>query len=197
MLEIRNLQVERGGNTICRVPRLTVGPAERVALVGSNGSGKTTLLRVLSGLERAFEGDVVVSVSMRERVYLHQLPYLFRGSVLANVMLGAVARKLPRRQQLTEAHQWLERLGVSHLADRQSGRLSGGERRRVALARTFITGARLLLLDEPFADLDRSGIDGVCRAMAALPEATFLLSSPGVLPQQLADARVNYLDPPS
>ena len=197
MLEIRNLQVDRGGNTICRVPRLTVGHAECVALVGANGSGKTTLLRVLSGLERAFQGDVAVSVTMRERVYLHQLPYLFRGSVLANVMLGAVARKLPRRQQLTEAHQWLERLGVSHLADRQSGRLSGGERRRVALARTFITGARLLLLDEPFADLDRSGIDGVCRAMAALPEATFLLSSPGVLPQQLAAARVNYLDPPS
>lgn len=197
MLEIRNLQVDRGGNTICRVPRLTVGHAECVALVGANGSGKTTLLRVLSGLERAFQGDVAVSATMRERVYLHQLPYLFRGSVLANVMLGAVARKLPRRQQLTEAHQWLERLGVSHLADRQSGRLSGGERRRVALARTFITGARLLLLDEPFADLDRSGIDGVCRAMAALPEATFLLSSPGALPQQLADARVNYLDPPS
>ena len=197
MLEIRNLQVERGGNTICRVPRLTVGRAERVALVGSNGSGKTTLLRVLSGLERAFEGDVVVSVSMRERVYLHQLPYLFRGSVLANVMLGAAARKLPRREQLTEAHQWLERLGVSHLADRQSTRLSGGERRRVALARTFITGAPLLLLDEPFADLDQSGIDGVCRAMAALPEATVLISSPGVLPQQLADTRVNYLDPSS
>ena len=197
MLEIRNLQVDRGGNTICRVPRLTVGHAECVALVGANGSGKTTLLRVLSGLERAFQGDVAVSVTMRERVYLHQLPYLFRGSVLANVMLGAVARKLPRRQQLTEAHQWLERLGVSHLADRQSGRLSGGERRRVALARTFITGARLLLLDAPIADLDRSGIDGVCRAMAALPEATVLISSPGVLPQQLADTRVNYLDPSS
>ena len=134
---------------------------------------------------------------MRERVYLHQLPYLLRGSVLANVMLGAAARKLPRRQQLTEAHQWLERLGVSHLADRQSARLSGGERRRVALARTFITGARVLLLDEPLADLDQSGIAGVCRAMAALPEATVLISSPGVLPQQLADTRVNYLDPSS
>lgn len=195
VLEIRNLCVERGGNTICRISRLTVDRAERVALVGSNGSGKTTLLRVLSGLEGAFEGDVAVSVAVRERVYLHQLPYLFQGSVLANVMLGAAARKLPRRQQLAEARQWLDRLGVSHLADRQSARLSGGERRRVALARTFITGARLLLLDEPFADLDRSGIDGVCRAMAALPEATFLISSPGALPQQLADARVNYLDP--
>ena len=195
MLEIQDLQVERGGNIICRVPRLTVDRAERVALVGSNGSGKTTLLRVLSGLEHEFCGDVAVSVAMRERVYLHQLPYLFRGSVLANVMLGAAARKWSRRQRMAEARQWLDRLGGSHLADRSSARLSGGELRRVALARTFITGARLLLLDEPFADLDRSGIDGVCRAMAALPEATFLISSPGALPQQLADARVNYLDP--
>lgn len=197
MLEIRNLQVERGGSIICRVPRLTVGPAERVALVGSNGSGKTTLLRVLSGLEHAFEGDVAVSVTVRERVYLHQLPYLFRGTVLANVMLGAAARKLPRQQRMAEARDWLERLGVDHLADRQSIGLSGGERRRVALARTFITGARLLLLDEPFADLDQAGIDGVCRAMDALPEVTFLVSSPGDVPRQLAEVRVSYLDPPS
>ncbi|MEE3370093.1 MAG: ATP-binding cassette domain-containing protein [Planctomycetota bacterium] len=197
MLEIRNLHVQRRGKTICQVPGMTVDCGERVALVGANGSGKTTLLRVLSGLEHAFQGEVAVSVTVRERVYLHQLPYLFRGTVLANVMLGAAARKLLRQQRMAEAREWLDRLGVAHLADRQSAGLSGGERRRVALARTFITGARLLLLDEPFADLDQAGIDGVCRAMDALPEATFVVSSPGDVPRQLAEARVSWLDPPS
>ena len=196
MLQIRNLRVERGGNTICQVPSLEVKRGERVAVVGANGSGKTTLLRVLGGLECEFSGELTVDVGMRDRVYLHQAPYLFRGSVLANVMLGSSARPLLRRHRIAESRGWLDRFGVAHLADRQSAHLSGGEQRRIALARAFATGAELLLLDEPFADLDQAGIDCVCEAMAALPERTLLISSPGPFPGVPA-ARVARLDRPS
>ena len=86
MLQIRNLRVERGGQTICELPELRVEGGERVCVVGPNGSGKTTLLRVVGGLDREFHGECRADVPFRDRVYLHQSPYLFRGSVLANVL---------------------------------------------------------------------------------------------------------------
>lgn len=195
MLQIRNLRVERGGQTICELPELRVEGGERVCVVGPNGSGKTTLLRVVGGLDREFHGECRADVPFRDRVYLHQSPYLFRGSVLANVLFGSAARKIARPQRISAARAWLDRLGVGHLIDRRCGHLSGGEQRRVALARAFATGADLLLLDEPFADLDQAGIDCVCAAIAALSHATLLISSPGPLPEAF-ESRVLYLDRP-
>ncbi len=186
MLQIRDLNVAKAGKTICRVPQLEVARGGRVAVIGTNGCGKTTLLRVISGLEGDYRGTCHVRAPQHQRVYLHQTPYLFRGSVLFNVAYGLAARKMTRVESHRLAREWLEILGIDQLVHRRCGHLSGGERRRVALARVFAIQPDVLLLDEPFADLDQAGIGQVCHALTLLPNATIVIASPTMLPDQLS-----------
>ena len=181
MIDIRGLRVDRDGRTICSVPELKIAPGERVAILGNNGSGKTTLLRVLCGLERNYAGHLSVNASLKDRVYVHQAPYLFRGTVLFNVSYGLRQRGTNRADCERLALQWLERLGIANLSRSRVPRLSGGERRRVALARAMILRPRLLLLDEPLADVDREGSAAVLTALDELQESTILVASPTAL----------------
>jgi tungstate transport system ATP-binding protein len=185
MLHIRDLRVQKGGQTICHVRELDVDRGERIAVTGTNGSGKTTLLRVLGGLEREYSGGCDIDVRRGRRVYVHQSPYLFRGSVLFNAAYGLAAWQVRRRERKAVARRWLDAFGVGHLASRSTAHLSGGERRRVALARAFATGAELVLLDEPLADLDEEGIETVCRAICSTPKTTIVIASPVSLPDSL------------
>ena len=190
MIEITNLQVDRSGKRICFVEQLTITQGQRVALLGSNGSGKTTLLRVLAGLINDYSGTCHVAVQPRQRTYLHQQPYLFRGTVLANVRYGQQSNGGQRNGagQGTQAQDWLERLGVGHLSERTTADLSGGERRRVALARSLAMQPQLLLLDEPLADLDPEASQSVCQTLAELPNTTLLIASPVALPPGLTNS---------
>lgn len=185
MIEVRDLIVERGGSAICTVPRLDVAPGERIGLVGPNGSGKSTLLRVLAGLERDFSGHCLVDVPPRERTFVHQEPWLFRGTVLSNVTYGLRARRMPRGHARGLAREWLERMGAADIVDRSGRELSGGEKRRVALARALVLEPRLLLLDEPFSDLDVAGIAAVSDVLLGLGNTTVVLSSHVDLPDSL------------
>ncbi len=185
MIEISQLQVVRNERTICAVGKLTLAPGERLAVTGSNGSGKTTLLRVLAGLEKDYQGTCRVEAGpharLSTRTYLHQQPYLFRGTVLANVRYG----ERSRAGKNSEAITWLKRLGVEQLANRTTQTLSGGEARRVALARALACNPQLLLLDQPLDDLDPSATEIVCRVLSELPETTIVVASPMPLPATL------------
>jgi len=181
MIHISNLQVIRSGKTICAMEKLAVTPGQRVTLIGSNGSGKTTLLRVLAGLEQDYRGSCLVDATRRRRTYLHQQPYLFRRTVLANVRYGQRGRAGGGHEAIT----WLKRLGIDHLANRTTQNLSGGETRRVALARALACQPRLLLLDEPLADLDPNAVKIVCRVLHDLPETTIVIASPNMPPATL------------
>jgi tungstate transport system ATP-binding protein len=179
MLTIKNLEVRKNGNPICRVAGLHVGNNERVAVTGLNGSGKTTMLRVIGGLESDYTGSV--KVETRRPVYVHQAPYLFRGTVAQNVEYGLAAKRIPAPKRQRFVREWLERFGIGDLASTDSRVLSGGERRRVALARAFAMEPSLLLLDEPFADLDETGIETVVRAIQNVADSTILITTPVVL----------------
>lgn len=187
VIEVRNLQVEKAGQAICSVPEMSVSRGERVGIVGLNGSGKSTLLRVVAGLENDFIGVCRVSCSVIERVFVHQTPLLFRGTAVQNVEYGLSARGIPRAERRRDSTNWLARMGVRHLADRPVSTLSGGEKRRVALARACVLQPKLLLLDEPFADLDTDGIDIVRVAISTLHDSTILIASPTQLPPECAD----------
>ena len=186
MIAIKDLCVIKNGRTICAVSELTVAPGERVAMLGKNGSGKSTLLRVLSGLESEYQGCLAVGAPRSDRVYVHQSPYLFRGSVTFNVAYGLRARGVNRVESARLSLHWLQRLGLGSLAESRVTHLSGGERRRVALARAMILQPRLLLLDEPLADLDGDGVAAVMAAFDEMQDCTVLIASPTVLPQSSA-----------
>ncbi|MFL5411265.1 MAG: ABC transporter ATP-binding protein [Myxococcales bacterium] len=145
---------------------LSLGP-EVMLVAGPNGAGKSTLLRLLLGVlspdagRIAVEGRVLydaeqgidVPAEDRELGYLPQDYALFPHlDVMRNAMFGLA--QLPRAERMGRAGEWLERLGVGHLARRYPAGLSGGERQRVALARALARDPRALLLDEPFASLD-------------------------------------------
>jgi len=185
MIDINDLRVNKNGRTICSVSELQIAPGERVAIRGPNGSGKTTLLRVLSRLEVNYQGTCSVDASWRDCVYVHQSPYLFRGTVLFNVTYGLCERGKNRAECKQLALSWLRRLGVENLSETRVTHLSGGELRRVALARAMILRPRLLLLDEPLADMDADGGAAVCAALDELKESTILVASPTTLPNGL------------
>jgi len=194
MIEINELRVNKNARTICAVSELEIASGERVAILGPNGSGKTTLLRVLSGLEANYQGSCTVGASWRDCVYVHQSPYMFRGTVLFNVTYGLRNRETNRAERQRLALHWLERLGVGHLFGSRATHLSGGETRRVALARAMILRPRLLLLDEPLADMDEAGAAAVSAALDELRDSTILIASPTVLPHGLT-SRTYLLEP--
>lgn len=142
---------------------LTAERGATTAVVGPNGAGKSTLLRVLAGLVRLEEGWVRVDGRDVSQLPAHArrvglvpqrhalLPHL---SVRANVAYGLHARGVGRAESHRRATEWVERLGLSPLADRRPRTLSGGQSQRVALARALATEPDLLLLDEPLAAVD-------------------------------------------
>jgi ABC-type multidrug transport system ATPase subunit len=181
VIELRQFEVVRDARTLCWVDDLTVSNGDRVAVVGANGAGKTTLLRTLAGLNCQFAGKCRVATPRREITFVHQRPYLFRGSVMSNLNYAQRGRG-PRKNS---AGQWLERLGLAHLANRTRDHLSGGELRRVALARALACEPKLLILDEPLAELDPESSELVCRVLNELPDATLVVASPVELPPSL------------
>lgn len=193
MIDINELRVNKNGRTICAVSQLLIKQGERVAILGSNGSGKTTFLRVLAGLETEYEGRCLVGASSKDRVYVHQSPYLFRGTVLFNATYGLRQRGMSKADSERLALDWLKRMGVDQLSGSRIAHLSGGERRRVALARAMVLKPRLLLLDEPLADMDAEGTAAVAAAFDELKECTILVASPTPLPDGLAE-REFYLE---
>ncbi|MGW1495938.1 ABC transporter permease [Streptomyces sp. NPDC002402] len=144
---------------------LEAEPGTTIAVVGPNGAGKTTLLRALLGLTprahaalRLGDADVTDLPPHRRGVaWVPQDGALFPHlSALSNTAYGLRAHGVPRAQARRSAQDWLDRLGVGHLAHRRPAQLSGGQAQRVALARALAARPRLLLLDEPLAALDQT-----------------------------------------
>ena len=153
------------GRTVLDVPSLEVSSGEVMTIIGPNGSGKTTLLFILALLNMPTKGTVFYSgvpitaghqmLELRRRIAtVFQEPLLLAMSVRENVMLGLKFRKVEGAEAKRRARKWLERFGVADLENRSPRTLSGGEAKRVSLARAFALQPDLLFLDEPFTALD-------------------------------------------
>ena len=180
-IQIQNLRVHRKEKCICQLDKLTISKGERISVQGLNGSGKSTLLRVISGLESNYNGEVSIPDSFQPIGFVQQNPFLFRGTVLSNLMYGTRGRSLPKVSEL--ANTIADKLDIADLLERRASNLSGGERRRIALARTMILSPSLLLLDEPFADMDQRGLDATCQYLNSLHDTTILIATPNPLPE--------------
>jgi lipopolysaccharide export system ATP-binding protein len=176
VLEAQGLHKRFGARTVVRAVDVAVGEGEVVGLLGPNGAGKTTVFRMLAGLLAPDAGTVrlagqdVTDLPLHRRAqrglgYLPQRPTVFRGlSVVANIELVLEARGRPR----SLATELLDEAGLTHLADAAAERLSGGERRRLEMARCLAGEHRVLLLDEPFAGVDPVAVQDLQERVARL-----------------------------
>lgn len=155
MLRVRGLTVAYGGEPILDRIDLDVPAGAFVSLIGPSGSGKTSILKAVTGLIGPLGGTVDLGVPLSNVGFLFQddalLPW---RTALQNVALGLRIRGAVRGDAETSARGWLALLGVDRLADRYPRQLSGGQRKRVAIAQVLAVAPRLLLMDEPFASLD-------------------------------------------
>ena len=165
ILEIKNLEVNRGGITILNVSSLFIHEGEILSLIGPNGAGKTTLLQTLSYLLKPFQGEIFfkgekvetnhsVLEYRRKLAMVFQEPLLFDTTVFSNVASGLKIRGMKRNEIRDRVMEQLNRLGIGHLSHRSAKTLSGGESQRTSLARAFALRPEILLLDEPFTSLD-------------------------------------------
>ena len=146
--------------TAIRNVTLSVAPGEFCAVVGPTGCGKSTTLGLISGLERPSEGEVQVMGKPVQGIdprigYVFQSDAVFPWrNVLSNVAAGRRFRGQPKAQALEQARKWIARVGLAGFERHYPHQLSGGMRKRVALAQTFINEPQILLMDEPFSALD-------------------------------------------
>jgi NitT/TauT family transport system ATP-binding protein len=146
--------------TALRDLNLSVAPGEFCAVVGPTGCGKSTTLGLISGLERPSAGEVQVMGKPVQGIdprigYVFQSDAVFPWkNVLRNVATGPLYRGQRKAEALDQARDWIARVGLAGFEDRYPHQLSGGMRKRMALAQTFINGPQILLMDEPFSALD-------------------------------------------
>ena len=181
-IEVRRLHKTFGGST--EVPALQgvdllVHPGELLVVVGPSGSGKSTLLRTVAGLEIADAGEVLVggndvtalAPGERDVAMVFQdyalYPHL---DVQTNIAFPLLARKTPRDEAVRRVRETAEMLGIEGALDRLPSEVSGGERRRVALARAVVRGPAAFLMDEPLSNLDANLKRKVQLEIAALQE---------------------------
>lgn len=156
---------------------------EVLCLLGPSGSGKSTTLRLAAGLERPDDGDILIDGQVVAGRGTHRAPetrsvgLIFQDfalfphlTVVQNVMFGLKSLKAEERSQI--ANMMMEKLGLSHLADAFPNTLSGGEQQRVALGRALAPNPRVMLMDEPFSDLDTQLRDQVRGELLALLRET-------------------------
>jgi tungstate transport system ATP-binding protein len=188
LVEIHNLQVQRGGRKVLEVGSLEIRKGEVLALIGPNGSGKSTLLLVLASLLKPVSGEILFddrplaqwkTLEYRRRIsFVFQSPILLDMTVAENVALGLEFRGLQRDKIRQRVRYWLKQLGIESLAARRAGELSGGEAQRVSLARAFVLEPELILLDEPFSALDppaHSKLLGDLAALLAVEQCTAII----------------------
>jgi ABC-type multidrug transport system ATPase subunit len=169
-----------GGSPLFSVPDLSLLRGECVAVLGPNGAGKTSLLRTVLGESEPLSGTVHLGSGVRPG-YLSQTEAELRATdgVLA-CLLAAGDLKEPA------ARSWLARYGLADDAEKTVEQLSGGERRRLALARLGLAGANLLMLDEPTNNLDLPAQEALQETLAGYPETILLATHDRYLARALA-----------
>ncbi len=188
-LEAKGLVKSYKGRRVVDGVDLLLTSSSIVGLLGPNGAGKTTTFYMIAGLVKPDQGHVVLdgqdiaNLPMHERArqgitYLPQEPSVFRTLTVAdNIRIVLENRGYAREEMDEEVNRLLSEMGLTELADQKGGSLSGGERRRVEVARALATDPKFILLDEPFAGVDPlavSDIQGIIRGLKKRGIGVFL-----------------------
>lgn len=182
-VEARNVSFSYGEGEVLRGVSFSAGPGDLVAVLGPNGVGKSTLFGCLLGVLHPQKGVVLLNGHdaaklsgaeiAREIAYIPQsVSVTYNYTVLDTVLMGATHQiglfAAPKQEQTDKAMAALESLGIGHLAQRGVAKISGGERQLTLLARALVQDARVLLMDEPTANLDYGNAFRVMQRIRAL-----------------------------
>ena len=165
LLVFREIEKSFSGSQILCGVDLSLYPGKCILLSGKNGVGKTTLLKIIAGLEIPDLAKIEISGKIncwnkavrsvrKEIIYLHQNPIMFSSTVESNVAFGLRFTSLNRKQRRESVEEALEWAGLMDVAKQQAKTLSGGIQQRVAFTRARIMKPKVLLLDEPMANMD-------------------------------------------
>jgi lipopolysaccharide export system ATP-binding protein len=166
LLETRGLLKKYSGRVVVNEVSITIGQRSIVGLLGRNGAGKTTTFRMIMGMitpnsgQVIFQGKNVTKLPMYKRArlgigYLSQEPSIFqRLSVRDNLYAILETMSITNTERHNKANALINRFGLTEVADSQGRFLSGGERRKLEIARAMVTDPSLILLDEPFSGVD-------------------------------------------
>ena len=208
ILEVQEVDVRLSGRKILDRVSFTIAPGEFTGLIGSNGAGKTTLFRVILGLQAASAGNVLVEGRSRSRgrQLIGFVPQKFlldpdlpmRARDLVGLGLDAQRLGVPRPSRARRAlvEEMLDAVDARQFADTRVGRLSGGEQQRILIAHALIARPRLLLLDEPLANLDLRSAHEVVALLAKVArehEIAVLISAHEINPLLGVMDRIVYL----
>lgn len=172
-LSAEHLQKTYGRRRVVDNVSLSVSEGEVVGLLGANGAGKTTTFYMMTGLEATESGKITLNdhdvtnlpMYLRARLgvgYLPQEPSIFRRmSAEQNILAVLETLKMPRQKRFERLEELLEEFHITHVRKTRGDSLSGGERRRVEIARCLATNPQFILLDEPFAGIDPIAIDDI------------------------------------
>lgn len=189
-VEVEHLSVSYGSHKVLSNVSFFASPGDCLAVLGPNGVGKSTLFRCILGFLKAQNGRVLIggkpidSVSRAEMArliaYIPQSAFpAFNYTVLDTVLMGTTNRlstfQGPKDEDVDRAMEILEELGISHLWDRGCGKISGGERQLALLARALIQDARVLIMDEPTANLDYGNRFRVMERIGALRKGGYTI----------------------
>ncbi len=173
LLEAKNLVKSYGGRTVVDRVNYSVDAGEIVGLLGSNGAGKTTSFRITVGMIKTeggavhFDGVDVTALPMYQRArrgmgYLSQEPSVFqRLTVEQNLMAICETLKLSRKERQKRVEQLLDQFELRIVRRNLAKMISGGERRKLEIARALVTDPKLILLDEPFSGVDPKAVEGL------------------------------------
>ena len=181
-LRTSNLVKAYKGRIVVNGVDLEVKEGEVVGLLGPNGAGKTTAFRMIIGLISPQEGEIflgekdITRLPIHKRAqlglgYLSQEPSIFRHlSVEENILAILQTLNLPKEEESKRLGELLKELKVDHLRQQRADTLSGGERRRVEIARSLVTNPRFMLLDEPFVGIDPITVNDLQEVIRELKE---------------------------
>lgn len=181
LLEVRDLVKRYNGRAVVNRLSFYVKSGEIVGLLGRNGAGKTTTFRMTVGMIEAdqgtvnFDGRDVTSLAMYKRAqrgmgYLSQEPSIFQRLSVEDNLLAILEtiRGMTRKERITRARQLINQFGLVGQREQPARTLSGGERRKLEIARALVTEPKLIMLDEPFSGVDPKAVEDLQREILYL-----------------------------
>jgi len=188
-LEVKDLAYKVDGKFLFQNVNFKLGHKDKIGIIGPNGAGKTTLLKIVAGLRKPFKGEIFIydKKMKNEKDYEKiraKLGYLFQDpedqliypTVIEDVAFGLINAGFSEIDAKKKSEEMLEKMGISHLKDKITFRLSGGEKKLVALAGILITEPDILLLDEPSTALDEYYTKKIIEILQKLEKTILIVS---------------------